>query len=340
MNRLACSLLTLTFFLAACTAAPAASPVAPLPSPGGANASATSETAPPAGNLPSTLPGNPSAIPTTGQVAGSPVAQPTIQLTPAPLNLSQPHLVVLARALPGPDDLLLAPDGAIYISDVTSGAIHRYTSDGQIKLVLAGLSAPEGMVFLPDGSLIIAEQGKNRLMRYNPATTSLSLFYQFDNQTGQDGVDGISLDLHDPAAPSLVIPDSPNGTILRLGLGGQTKTELGRGFLRPTGAWVEPNGAILVVDENAGALKRLRPDGAIEQIARLSTPDDVIEDAQGNIFVNTLGDHAIHWIDPAGKDQVLVSDLGSPQGLIFDAAGDLIVADSGLHRLLKIVIHS
>jgi len=259
--------------------------------------------------------------------------------TPRPLHLSNPSIVVLAENLPAPDDLDLAPDGSLYMSDVEDGTVKRYTPDGRLQVVVAGLSAPEGIVALPDGSLIIAEQGKNRLVRYDPGTKALTLFLNLENKVSALGVDGIVLDARPPAAASLIIPDSPNGTLLRASLDGQTVTEIARGFVRPTGAWVEADGSLLVTDEYAGTLDRVRPDRTLEKLAVLPVPDDVVEDGAGNIFVTTLGDGAVHVLAAAtGQDSVLVTGLAGPQGMAFDADGNLVVTDPGHHRLIKIVI--
>ena len=247
---------------------------------------------------------------------------------------------MLATNLPGPDDLLLAPDGSIYLSDVNDGTIRRYTPASGLQIYLPGLNEPEGMVFLPDGSLIIAEQGRNRLVRFDPITRTLTPFLILRNTTNQAGVDGIVLDSHNQDVLTLIVPDSPNGTVLRVSLDGKTVTVIASGFTRPTGAWVEADGSILVTDEYGNSLDRIRPDGTIEKLVALPTPDDVIEDASGNIFVNTLGDNAIHLISADTKqDSILSGGLGGPQGIIFDSDGNLIVADPGNHQLVKLVIH-
>ena len=287
------------------------------------------------------------------------IAMPTFELTPSPqptltvaalptitpietpsvtptLN-SKPALVVLAQNLPSPDDLLLAPNGSIYISDVQDQTIKEYTQDGNLQTLISGLSEPEGMVVLPDGSLIIVEQGKNRLVHYDPTTKALSLFLAFRNTTGQDGVDGIA---YDSKTQTIVVPDSPDGTVLRVSLDGKTVSEIAHGFVRPTGAWVEADGSILVVDENANSLSRIHPNSIVEKLANLPTPDDVIEDGSGNIFVNTLGDGAIHFISAnTNRDLVLVNGMIDPQGLIFDTDGNLVITDAGHHQLDKLIIH-
>ena len=273
-------------------------------------------------------------IPATETFTPFPPSTPTIvaTVTSAPLNLS-PQVIVLAENLPEPDDLVLAPDGSIYISDVTEGTIKQYTPDGQLNLILSGLSSPEGMAFLPDGSIVIAEQGTNRLIRYDLRSKALLPFLDLVNNTGNLGVDNILWD-----GENLIVPDSPNGTVLEVSADGKTVRQIASGLARPTGAWREFTGDLLIADENGSAVFRLRRDGTLEKVAYFSVPDDVVEDASGNIFVVTLGDNALHVLT-AGQDVTLVSGLSDPQGIIFDINGELIVTDSGNHRLLKVLIH-
>ncbi len=279
------------------------------------------------------------------------IAVVLLQVSPPPIarslgstltSLTQdipPPVIVLAEDLPGPDDLLLAPDGSIYISDVRDGTVKRFTGPGEIMPVVAGLNEPEGMVMLPDGSLVIVEQGKNRLVRYDLATKRLTTFMNLDNRTRWPGVDNITLDSRPQNEITIIIPDSPNGRILRVSLDGKTVTEIARGFVRPTGAWVEADGSILVVDEFGLTLKRIRGSGKLELLGILPIPDDVVADGAGDIFVITLGDGAIHRMAAFAKTHsVLLRGLSNPQGIIFDRDGNLVVTDPGHHRLVKVLI--
>ena len=273
------------------------------------------------------IPNTPTPAPTL-----RPTAIPTNTITP--LNL-QPQVVVLANDFLEPDDLVLAPDGSVYISDVAAGTIKQYTQDGRLNLVLSGLSSPEGMAFLPDGSMIIAEQGTNRLLRYDFASSTLVPFLDLVNNTGQLGVDGIFWN-----GSELIVPDSPNGTVLAVSADGNSVRQMASGLARPTGAWIDPIGNLLIADENGNAIFRLHLDGTLEQVASVSVPDDVVADSNGNFFVVTIGDNAVHLITAQdNRDIVLVSGLIDPQGIIFDVDGNLIVTDSGNHQLLKILIH-
>ena len=264
-------------------------------------------------------------------------ATPTFVPTPTSTLITKPVPVILAQNLPSPDDLLLAPDGSIYISDVQDQTVKEYSKDGKLKIVLSGLSEPEGMVKLPDGTLIIAEQGTNRLVRYNPATKALTLFLALRNTTHQDGVDGIA---YDAKTQTIIVPDSPNGTALRVGLDGKIVSVLAHGLARPTGAWVEADGSVLVAEENGNTVDRIQADGSLQILAHLETPDDVIEDGPGNIFVNTLGDGAIHMLSAVtNQDTVLISGLIDPQGITFDDEGNLVISDAGHHQLDKLILH-
>jgi sugar lactone lactonase YvrE len=189
------------------------------------------------------------------------------------------------------------------------------------------------MAFLPDGSIVIAEQGTNRLVRYDFQSRTLLPFLDLANNTNNLGVDGIIFD-----GTNLIVPDSPNGTVLEVSSDGKTVRQLASGLVRPTGAWTEPDGSLLIADEYGNAVFRLHRDGVLEKVRDFSIPDDVIADPNGNIFVVTLGDDAVHVLT-ADQDLILVGGLKDPQGLIFDRDGNLIVTDSGNRRLLKMLIH-
>lgn len=222
--------------------------------------------------------------------------------------------------------------------------MRRIAGDGRTDIFLPGINEPEGMVLLPDGSMLIIEQGRNRLLRWDSSAQTLTPRLDFSNPSGRLGVDGIALDARPGSPTSLIIPDSPNDRLLRVTLDGgsltnQKVTTIASGLVRPTGAWVEMDGSILVVEENGNFLDRVHPDGRVERLVRLPTPDDVVEDAAGNIFVTTLGDGSLHWIDASTlQDHLLVRGLSSPQGLAIDSAGNLIVTDPGNHRVLKVLV--
>ena len=320
--------------LAAAWLLPACTPAAPAPIPTALAQVTASPTVAPTHTL------QPTAIPSSTASSTVNTSAPTATASPAATAQAPhaPQIIILAENVSGLDDLALAPDGSIYVSNINDGTIRSYAPNRAPQTLVSGLREPEGMVVLPDHSLIIAEQGKNRLARYDITTRMLTPLLQLENTTGQLGVDGIALDAHDPLSVTLIIPDSPNGRVLRANLDGELLGIVAQGLARPTSAAAEKDGSLLITDENANALKRIRPDGTIELIAALPTPDDVVVDDKGVIYVNTLGDGTIHRFVPGVmKDEAWVIGLSGPQGIVLDRAGNVVVTDTGHRRLISIM---
>lgn len=228
------------------------------------------------------------------------------------------------------------PDGTILFSDVGNGTINRISQDGKVTTLLRGLSEPEGIVLLPDGALIVAEQGRNRLIHFRPNTDQPPTnWLDLENKTGKMGVDGITLDA---ANGDVIVPDSPNGRILRVGADGKNVRVVATGLTRPTGAAIERDGSLIIADEYGNAVKRIRLDGRVESLGRFATPDDVAIDAAGNIFVASLGDDSIRMIDARDGAIRFVASINNPQGLLLDRSGNLVVTEAGLNRIVRLTI--
>ncbi len=117
---------------------------------------------------------------------------------------------------------------------------------------------------------------------------------ELENKTGKPGVDGI---VRDPATGDIIVPDSPNGRVLRVSADALRIRVIATGLVRPAGAAIERDGSIIVADENGNAVPHLRADGRFESLGHFATPDDVAIDAAGNIFVASLGDNSIRMTE-------------------------------------------
>jgi streptogramin lyase len=276
-----------------------------------------------------------------GNGSGAPT---TPSSTPIPGLTVDPS--VSARVLVGGlgtlDDIAVAPDGTIYIGDEPGGKLSAWSpATGQVRLITGALNHPEGIIAL-DGLLVVCEQGKNQLLRVNPSDGSVTLFRALANPTRNLGVDGLAFD---PLNPSIIVPDSPNGTLLRVSLDGKTATPISvmsaghPPFMRPTGAFVRSDGSLLVADENGGEVVLLRPDGSLQTtLTGLSLPDDVLGDDQGNVYVNSVGDGVLHRLQGMTHSK-LITGLNAPHGLAFDLDGNVLVTDlGGGGRLIKVFV--
>jgi hypothetical protein len=105
-------------------------------------------------------------------------------------------------------------------------------------------------------------------------------------------------------------------------------------MVRPVGAAVDSSGRIFVADEG-GALWALTP--AKVRFATLPTPDDVLVGRGGHIFVNTLGDNAIHELDSQGHQVGVISRIQQPQGIALDGADNLYYTEFNSGRIDAVV---
>ncbi len=104
---------------------------------------------------------------------------------------------------------------------------------------------------------------------------------------------------------------------------------------------VTPAGDDLIVLSTVGEVLRLGPDGELRFIARLPTGHyhrtSLAMGPDGSVFVSG-GFHLqkIFSVSPAGKVSIVAGELGDPGGIVFDPSGALYVAETALHRIIRI----
>jgi len=196
---------------------------------------------------------------------------------------------------------VFAADGTLYVTSITQGGVYRVDLDGAVDLFADTGGGCNGATAAYDGSLLLAQNGGRRMWDgpvFPPATTGIQ-------RIGEDG--GITWVSQDPITPN----------DLRLG----------------------PDGLLYVTDPtrslamNDGRLWRIDPDnGAAELLVSVPWfpngitfgPDDrlyVGDTGEGVVYAAEVGpDGALGTLEPA---VTLVH--GHPDGIAFDANGDLVV---------------
>lgn len=234
-------------------------------------------------------------------------------------------LPVLVR-LQNADDVSVAADGSIWVSDATS-VLEHLSTEGSLLQRIADTRAPEGIVVRPDGSLLVAEQRSDRVVLLQPSQPSLlRTVLQLNLPAGETGVDGIG---YDPSIDAVLVPDSPNGTLLEKPVTGGTTTELASGLGRPVGVAMVEDGSFVVTAEDTTGLVRIPARGGAESaVPGVSDADDVV--MSGPLaYVTSLGAHELLAVDLTTlRTRVLVTGVESPQGLAQLPDGKLLLTDS------------
>jgi sugar lactone lactonase YvrE len=103
-----------------------------------------------------------------------------------------------------PNDLVIAPDGGIYFTDLPQKKVCRVAPDGKLTVLDDGLAAPNGLILLPDAATLVVADSLGRHLWTFPVrhdgtvgprlgTYTLRLTAAHE-KTGRSGADGMTVD--------------------------------------------------------------------------------------------------------------------------------------------------
>jgi sugar lactone lactonase YvrE len=209
----------------------------------------------------------------------------------------------------------------------TAGVVGTVDGGGSF----ATFSSPAGVAVAPDYTLYVADTGEHRIRKID-GISNVSEVAGIASSPGTADGPGTSAQFNSPtglaldAAGNLYVADTGNNTIRRVGTDGNVTTIAGA-----------PRVAGFTDGSGAAAL--------------FNHPTALAFDAVGNLYVADSGNNAIRRIAPSravttviGNGQAghqngngTTAELNGPMGITFDAAGRLLIADSG-NRLLRVAV--
>jgi sugar lactone lactonase YvrE len=261
-----------------------------------------------------------------------------------------------------PEGITVGADGSVYISDYSDQRIFRFQNNGRLSIVAgsgvfaeggdggaatkADLQAPTGMAVDRSGNLYVADLWGDRVRRVDSKGIITTIAGSGPTTLNRS-----------PSRPD------PNGNFS--GDGGPATAAR---FFGPLGLAFDPNGVLYVADSNNGRVRRIGPNGTVTSLNASSLPEPswfpryLAFDAAGNLYVadgapsvvlgGLIGGCRIVRVSPAGVITVVAgtgscgfsgdggpaaaAQLADPQGLAFDSAGNLFIADSANERIRRI----
>ena len=235
-----------------------------------------------------------------------------------------------AVRLMNPSGIAVAPDGSVYLADYVGGRIYRIRPDGALVAIAGGgpqsegpatrsnLYGPMGLAFGPNGDLYIGEIGGTRISRLNSqgyvstiASTGGEAWGLAFNSAGE-----LYVSLGDRVA--MVVPNGMNSIDL---------SSVGGPAIWPGYLTFDSRGNLYIADlaPPATPIQLTPPAAGGCRILRV-TPTGAASVIAGTGRCAFSGDGG-----PAAG-----AELNNPNGIAFDAAGNLYFADSNNHRIRRI----
>ncbi|HEX6290918.1 MAG TPA: SMP-30/gluconolactonase/LRE family protein [Herpetosiphonaceae bacterium] len=247
-------------------------------------------------------------------------------------------------------DVVLGPDGSLYIADAWDGRIRKVAPNGVITTVAgngnygfsgdggpatsATLGFPIGLALGPDGSLYIADAGNNRIRKVSPSgiiTTAAGTGAQ--GFSGDGGVAtaaqlNFPTDVRVDTAGRLYITDSSNQRIRRVDASGVITSLVGGGstlgdggpatnarLANPSGIWVGVDGSLYIADASHHRIRRVDTNGMISTMA---------------------GTGSAGYVGIGDGYAATQARLNDPSAMAWGPDGSLYIADTGQHRIRKV----
>jgi sugar lactone lactonase YvrE len=252
-----------------------------------------------------------------------------------------------------PTGLAFAASGALYVADSAMKDPHpmrvRVIAPEEIVTTLAGsgqagyvdgvgldaqFKSPASLAVDQAGNVYVADTTNNRIRKIAPDGTVTTLAGSTETGYAAGYADGPasqalfqgprSVDVD--GAGNVYVADTGNHCIRAISPGGQVTTLAGT----PEPGYADGQGAV----------------------ARFNFPSGIAADAQGNLYVADTANHRIRKITPDGAVTTLAGSgtpgnadgpatearFRGPEGVAVDSAGNVYVADTGNHRIRKIVV--
>ncbi|HJT88176.1 MAG TPA: NHL repeat-containing protein, partial [Bryobacteraceae bacterium] len=252
-----------------------------------------------------------------------------------------------------PQDVTVAPNGAIFIADTGNGHIRMVTSDGNINSVAgnggvgyagdgsvatsAELGVPMAVAADSAGNYYLAEFQNNRIRKVDSKGNISTIVGNGNLGFSGDGAAATSASLNQPTgvavdgSGNLYIADQWNLRIRKVDSSGNITTIAGSGVLSysgdggpaanaqlstPQGGAVDRAGNLYIADSRNGAIRQVSTAGTINTIATLGLPLGVAVASGGNVYVSDFAGNTVRMIAPDGT-VTTVAGTGNA-----DTAGD------------------
>jgi DNA-binding beta-propeller fold protein YncE len=262
-----------------------------------------------------------------------------------------------------PRGITIDGTGNIYVVDQLNARVQIFNSSGVYQSQFGSSGSGNGQFSTPTGialyggNIYVTDQGNNRVQVFNSSGVYQSQFGSAGVGNGQfNGPRGIALD----SSGNIFVVDWSNSRVQKFDSSGTYQSQFGSSgagngqFGSPFGLAINASNVIFVADQSNNRVEVFNSSGVYQSQLSSSSPGNgelfsnsfIARDSSGNIYVTDRGNCRIQKFDSNGNYLSQFGTCGSgngqfaiggasPNGMAFDSAGNLFVADNGNRRVQK-----
>jgi hypothetical protein len=226
--------------------------------------------------------------------------------------------------------IALDAEGGLLLSEELQsgeGRILRYSADGSLEPVEAGLSKPDGMVSFRGGVVFSQEQGDEAVLWRTPQRT-VELF-------AGSNVEGLA---NDGRYLYAIEDRHGDGRLLRYDPSNDTTVVLRTGLDQAEAITACPDGRLFYSEKSSGTVSQVHAEGHDSVVLTgLNQPGFLLCNNQG-LWITEDATHMARLLRlaPDGRLHTVLSHLRSAQTLIETRPGHYLLAEQGRNRVLSL----
>ena len=268
-------------------------------------------------------------------------------------------------ALSSPRNVTIGPDGLAYVADAGNNRIQVFDADGRVLRSWGSTGGEAGQFNEPWGLAVdeshvyVADTWNHRVQKFTLEGEFVGAYGLSGAPSAEDPGLGLFFGPRDIVLigdDQLLVTDTGNHRLQLMDREGNFISQVGGfgnqpgQFNEPVGLAVAPDGSIYVADTWNGRIQRLSADLVAAGEWRVEAwfgqsinnkPYLAVDDA-GRVYMTDPEGYRVLIFSPSGaylnrfgQFGTDLNSLGLPNGLAFDAGGNLWLADAGNHRVLK-----
>jgi streptogramin lyase len=248
------------------------------------------------------------------------------------VDLANGRKTVVKKLATALDNLAIAPDGTIYVSNMADNSVQSFNpATGELRTLTSGkLAVPAGMK-IEGNTLWVAD-----IFAFREVDLSSGAVRDIHRMQASDMEYPFAVGV---SPKQLLLSSWFTGTVQVLDRAGWKTATMIHGLKAPMDAQFLPDGSIAIAEIASGSITIASGAGFKDRrtlATGLSGPVQMVVGPDGKLYVTEAAGNLLRFDLATGAKTVIADKLVLPEGLSFTPWGSVIVAEAAARRLVEI----